>query len=81
MVWSRYVLGAFIGGATASAWLLMAGNFTPRWQAMVDQVRRWYLVSTPLSPTDGGAHTRGLCRPRRSTTKPPSPTVGNTVQA
>ncbi|MEP6547276.1 MAG: hypothetical protein ABJD53_07395 [Gammaproteobacteria bacterium] len=53
MVPSRYVLGAFICGGAISAWLLMAGNFTPRWQAMVDQVRRWYLVGTPLAVSVG----------------------------
>ena len=53
MVPNRYVLGTFVAGCTASAWLLMIGNFTPRWQVMVDQVRRWYLEGTPLAVSVG----------------------------
>jgi hypothetical protein len=53
MVPNRYVLGTFLAGCIASAWLLMIGNFTPRWQVMVDQVRRWYLDGTPLAVSVG----------------------------
>ncbi len=53
MVPNRYVLGTFVSGCIASAWLLMIGNFTPRWQVMVDQVRRWFLDGTPLGVSLG----------------------------
>ena len=48
MVPSRFLGWTFVGSCLASAWLLMLGNFTARWQAMVSQVRRWFLVGTPL---------------------------------
>jgi hypothetical protein len=48
MVPSRYLPGTFLGGCLVSAWLLMTGNFSSRWQAMVDKVRGAFLDGTPL---------------------------------
>jgi hypothetical protein len=45
---SRFLGWTFLGACSAAAWLLMLGNLTTRWQAMVTQVRRWFLVGTPL---------------------------------
>jgi hypothetical protein len=53
MVPSRFLAWTFIGMCLVSAWLLMTGNFTSRWQAMVSQVRRWFLVGTPLAVSTG----------------------------
>jgi hypothetical protein len=53
MVPSRYLLGTFIGSSVLAAWLLMMGNFTSRWQAMVSEVQRWFLVGTPLAVSAG----------------------------
>jgi hypothetical protein len=49
MVPSRYLGWTILSFSVISAWLLMIGNFTERWQAMVSQVRRWFLVGTPLA--------------------------------
>ena len=49
MVPSRYLGWTILGFAAFAAWLLMMGNFTLRWRAMVSQVRRWFLVGTPLA--------------------------------
>src|SRR5258708_7486841 len=49
MVPSRYLGWTILGFSVFAAWLLMMGNFTLRWRAMVSQVRRWFLVGTPLA--------------------------------
>jgi hypothetical protein len=49
MVPSRYLGWTILGFGVFAAWLLMMGNFTLRWRAMVSQVRRWFLVGTPLA--------------------------------
>jgi hypothetical protein len=46
---SRHVLWTFALGLLVSAWLIMTGNFTSRWQVMLEQVRRWFLAGTPLA--------------------------------
>jgi hypothetical protein len=53
MVPSRFLGWTFLGACLAAAWLLMLGNLTARWQAMVTQVRRWFLVGTPLAVSMG----------------------------
>jgi hypothetical protein len=49
MVPSRHLGWTILGFSVFAAWLLMMGNFTARWQAMVSQVRRWFLLGTPLA--------------------------------
>jgi hypothetical protein len=53
MVPSRFLTWTCVGSTLVSAWLLMTGNFTSRWQAMVLNVRRWFLVGTPLAVSIG----------------------------
>jgi hypothetical protein len=53
MVPSRFLAWTFVGFCGVAAWLLMTGNFTARWQVMVSQVRRWFLVGTPLAVSIG----------------------------
>jgi hypothetical protein len=53
MVPTRFLAWTFYGLCIVAAWLLMLGNFTSRWQAMVSQVRRWFLVGTPLAVSIG----------------------------
>ena len=53
MVPTRFLAWTFYGLCAVAAWLLMLGNFTSRWQAMVSQVRRWFLVGTPLAVSIG----------------------------
>jgi len=53
MVPSRWLLWTTFVTSLFAAWLLMMGNFTARWQAMVSQVRRWLLVGTPLAVSLG----------------------------
>lgn len=50
---SRWLLWTFVIGLIVSGWLLMTGNFTSRWQVMLEQVRRWFLVGTPLAVSVG----------------------------
>ena len=50
---SRWLLWTFVIGLGLSGWLLMTGNFTSRWQVMLEQVRRWFLVGTPLAVSVG----------------------------
>jgi Ca2+/Na+ antiporter len=49
MVPSRYLGWTILSFSVFAAWLLTMGNFTARWRAMVSQVRRWFLVGTPLA--------------------------------
>jgi hypothetical protein len=49
MVPSRYLGWTILTFTVFAAWLLMMGNFTMRWRAMVSQVKRWFLVGTPLA--------------------------------
>ena len=49
MVPSRFLVCTFCVLCAVAAWLLMLGNFTSRWQAMVVQVQRWFLLGTPLA--------------------------------
>ncbi len=49
MVPSRYLGWTILSFSVFAAWLLMMGNFTARWRAMVSQVKRWFLVGTPLA--------------------------------
>jgi patatin-like phospholipase len=53
MVPSRYLVLIFVGFSVLAAWLLMLGSFSSRWQAMTTQVRRWFLVGTPLAVSLG----------------------------
>lgn len=50
---SRWLLWTFAIGLGVSGWLLMTGSFTSRWQVMLEQVRRWFLVGTPLAVSVG----------------------------
>jgi len=50
---SRWLLWTFAIGLGVSGWLLMTGSFTSRWQIMLEQVRRWFLVGTPLAVSVG----------------------------
>jgi hypothetical protein len=53
MVPSRYLGWTILSFSIIAAWLLMMGNFTERWRAMMSQVRRWFLVGTPLAVSAG----------------------------
>src|SRR5258708_34131610 len=46
---SRYLGWTILSFSVFAAWLLMMGNFTARWRAMVSQVKRWFLVGTPFA--------------------------------
>ncbi|HEY2782330.1 MAG TPA: patatin-like phospholipase family protein [Steroidobacteraceae bacterium] len=48
MVPSLYLPATFLGGCLVSAWLLMTGSFSSRWQAMVEKVRGAFFDGTPL---------------------------------
>lgn len=53
LVPSHWLLFSTVVSCAVAAWLLMMGNLTARWQAMVSQVRRWFLVGTPLAVSFG----------------------------
>jgi Patatin-like phospholipase len=53
LVPSRFLGWTVFGTCLVSAWLLMLGNYTARWRAMVSQVRRGFLLGTPLGISIG----------------------------